>query len=111
MIFEQADAMDEDPQWHSPLFVIEEPENGLYRSLLPALWNHWAGVAPGAQFMMTTHRPYFIDLFDRDLDSVSLIEKEGSVTTAKTLLQFQDTIQQAREHFSLGEQYFKGLFK
>ncbi|MBI4579935.1 MAG: AAA family ATPase [Planctomycetes bacterium] len=99
------------PGWPPPFIMVEEPENSLYRGELRAIWEDLAAVAPQAQFIFTSHSPYFVDLFDRDLESVTKLKKEGGVTTAKPLTLFRDRIAAYRDDFSLGELYYKDLFE
>lgn len=49
-----------DPQ-PPPLICIEEPESFLHPSILPALTEEWRNASAGAQVMITTHSPQFID--------------------------------------------------
>lgn len=100
----------EEIRGHPPsVVVIEEPENGLFRGLLPDLWEKLRAVAPRSQFILTTHSPYFIDLFDRDLGSVVFLKRDKDLTTAHPLADHADAIHEALEHSSLGEQHFREL--
>lgn len=90
--------------------IIEEPENGLYCGLLRDVWEELETLAPKSQFIFTSHSPYVIDLFDRDLESVTSFRKEGRVTNAKPLSAFRDTIEHELGEFSLGELHYKEVF-
>ncbi len=111
-IFMQTERLEDIPGWPAALIVVEEPENSLYRGVLPGLWEQLSGAAPTAQFLFTTHSPYFLDLFDHDLSSVTRVRREGSITVATPLSEFQDRIQREREESdaSLGEQHFREVF-
>jgi len=102
----------EDPLsgWVPSVTMIEEPENSLYCGLLQSLWEDFSGLAPQSQFIFTSHSPYFIDLFDRDLSSVTSLRKDQMVTAGKPLTQYRSSIQQYRGDFSLGELHYKELF-
>ncbi|MBN1488920.1 MAG: AAA family ATPase [Phycisphaerae bacterium] len=110
-VFMQAERSSELGRWPPPLIVIEEPENGLFRGLLRTIWDRLSSVAVGSQFILTSHSPYFIDLFDRDLSSVTCLKKDGGVTVAKSLEDARDTIEQYRGDFSLGELHYKEAFE
>jgi predicted ATPase len=92
------------------LNLIEEPENSLYIGTIQTIWERLSSFAPRSQVVFTSHSPYFIDLFDRDLDSVTRLKKEGDVTTASSLRAYEPRIRQLREDFSLGELHFKDVF-
>ncbi|MCH8251013.1 MAG: AAA family ATPase [Planctomycetes bacterium] len=63
------------------LSVIEEPENGIYPGLLRTLFDMFEDRAPMAQFLMTSHSPYFVNLFDGSRDSVTLLRREEERST------------------------------
>lgn len=112
-IFAQAERLDDRPDWPSVLCIIEEPENRLYRGLLPSLWEKLASFAPRGQFLFTSHSPYFIDLFERDLSSVTRLKREGGITTARSLAEYRQRFEHEREvsDASLGEQHFREIFE
>jgi len=72
----------------SSFIGIEEPENGLYHKLLEDLaWEfrrHSEGPQAQAQFLITTHSPYFVDALPPN--QVWLMEKneEGHATVRRT---------------------------
>ena len=111
--FVQADRQEEDRGRPLGLTLLEEPENSLYRGLFHSLWEEFSALAPMSQFVFTSHSPYFIDLFDRDLENISRFKKDGGVTTAKSLAEYRDLIERHRDEYdlSLGEQHYKEVFE
>lgn len=65
------------------LFVIEEPENGFYPGMMRKLLDMWEE-APGAQFIFTSHSPYFINLFDSSRHSVTWLTRNRERTEIRT---------------------------
>jgi len=63
-----------------PLTVIEEPENGIYPGLLRHLVDLFEGRAAQAQFVFTSHAPYFINFFDATRNCVTLLRKKDDRT-------------------------------
>jgi predicted ATPase len=62
------------------LTLIEEPENGIAPFALRGLFDLFEERAAGAQFLFTSHSPYFIDLFDGERGAVTLLEKRNHHT-------------------------------
>lgn len=87
----------------APLCVIEEPENGIAPGVLRGLFNLFEERAPGAQFIFTSHSPYFIDLFDGDRDSVSLLRRAEDRTEVLSP-SLADTARDA-DRLTLSEEY------
>ncbi|MGQ9651616.1 MAG: AAA family ATPase [Phycisphaerae bacterium] len=109
-IIEQADASGDAVADPPPVMLIEEPETGLYVGALRELMEDFEISSARAQFIFTSHSPYFIDLFDRDLSSVTLFKRQGDLTSVMSLDRQKDKIEQLRGDFSLGELHFKELF-
>lgn len=65
------------------LFVIEEPENGLYPGLMRKLLD-MCGETPGAQFIFTSHSPYLINLFDSSRKAVTWLSRNRERTEIRT---------------------------
>jgi predicted ATPase len=66
------------PNWRTPcLGIIEEPENGIFPGQLRQLFDLFEEWAPSAQFIFTSHSPYFIDMFDDKRSSVTIFKKTG----------------------------------
>nr|VFJ85986.1 MAG: Predicted ATPase [Candidatus Kentron sp. LFY] len=69
-----------------PFLCIEEPENGLYHKLLETLareFREHTRREGGAQILVTTHQPYFVDALDPE--EVWVLEKgeDGFVTARR----------------------------
>lgn len=64
----------------SPLTVIEEPENGIYPGYLGYLSDLFEDRAGHAQFIFTSHSPYFINFFDAFRERVTLLRNEEDRT-------------------------------
>ena len=90
-----------------PLIYIEEPENGLFPGQIRALLELFEGTGGGAQFVFTSHSPYFINLFDGRRDAVTLLRKQKDRTETVRLPPPDDT---DSERPLLAEQYSMGLF-
>ncbi len=96
--------------WPAACVFIEEPENSLHRASFQELWGELLGLTPETQVIFTSHSPYFVDLFDRDLGSILYLKRQEGVTTAASLKDYQPEIEQYRGQFSLGELHYKELF-
>ena len=84
-IIEIADLLSQQEGAPPPLIVIEEPENGIYGGLLRKLLEEFDNCAPEAQFIFTSHSPYFIDLFDHEPSAVTLLRRERERTVVQRL--------------------------
>lgn len=93
----------------SPVYIIEEPENSLFVGELRSLLDDVDSLAPGAQFIFTTHSPYFIELFDNELDAVTLLKRQGWHTSNYQLSEQKQKIEEALNSMSLGEMYFREM--
>ena len=62
------------PGQPAPLILIEEPENGLYVGHLKPLLEKIDPSGQGGQFLFTSHNPYFIDLWDSNLEGIHLLK-------------------------------------
>lgn len=60
--------------------IIEEPENGIYPGMLRKVFELFEERAPNAQFLFTSHSPYFINLFDGKRESVTLLRRNKERT-------------------------------
>lgn len=56
------------------LAIIEEPENGIFPGQLRRIFDLFEEWAPASQFIFTSHSPYFIDMFDANRDSVTILK-------------------------------------
>ena len=90
-----------------PLYMIEEPENGVHVSFLKTLLE-MIDQSPGRpQLIFTSHAPYFIDLFDSRLDGVFVLRRDEAHTSIT-----QPDIEAAKARlgdFPLGEQHFREM--
>ena len=89
-----------------PLFMIEEPENGIYVGFLKTLLE-MTDQSQGPQIVFTSHAPYFIDLFDEYLDGIFVLNR-GEQHTSITQPDI-DEVKTHLEHFPLGEQHFREM--
>lgn len=89
-----------------PLFMIEEPENGIYVGFLKTLLE-MIDRSQGPQIVFTSHAPYFIDLFDVYLDGIFVLNR-GKQHTSITQPDI-DEVKKRLEHFPLGEQHFREM--
>ena len=91
----------------APLIMIEEPENGLYVGHLKPLIERIENDGTGGQFVFTTHSPYFIDLFDSNLEGVHVM-KPGVPSSILTKPE-PDRIRKLLEDMPLGELHFREM--
>lgn len=89
-----------------PLIMIEEPENGIYVGFLKTLleMTDWP---QGPQIIFTSHAPYFIDLFDKYLDGIFVLDRDEQHTSITQ--PDIDEVKTRLEHFPLGEQHFREM--
>ena len=93
----------------APLIILEEPENGLYVGHLKPLLQRIEPSGKLGQFIFTTHSPYFVDLFDKNLDGVHIL-KAGAPSSV--LSQPNPTkLKQLLDDMSLGEIHFHDMFE
>jgi len=108
-VFEYAAFAGKDSGILAPVLIIEEPENSLFVGELQTMMDEAEATASTAQIIFTTHSPYFIELFDADLDAVTLLGRDQWHTTNTTLADRREEIEDALKTMSLGEQYFRDL--
>jgi predicted ATPase len=90
-----------------PLILIEEPENGLYVGHLKSLL---AAIDPSGaegQFVFTSQSPYFIDLFENNLEGVHLLQpgRPSSVLIKPD----PERLRPLLEEMPLGELHFREM--
>ncbi len=90
----------------SPLVIIEEPENGIYPGQLRAFFDLLEERTGRAQFLFTSHSPYFINFFDAVRDSVTYLRRSGERTQVVPAPPPEDD----PERPLLAEQYSMELF-
>ncbi|MEK9135785.1 MAG: AAA family ATPase [Bacteroidota bacterium] len=65
-------------QSNPALTIIEEPENSLYVRHLKPLFELIDPSGTGGQYIFTSHSPYFIDLFENQLDNITVMQDRGT---------------------------------
>ena len=93
----------------SPLYVIEEPENGLHVGVLKTLFDMAAPPPAGPQLVFSSHAPYFIDLFDDHLGGIFLFDRDKGHTSVTRPNAAR--VKARLEEFPLGEQHFRDLLR
>ena len=91
----------------APLILIEEPENGLYVGHLKPLLEKIDRSGQFGQFVFTSHSPYFIDLWDSNLEGIHLLKpgKPSSVLVRPN----PDKIRQLLDQMPLGELHYREM--
>jgi len=69
----------------SPFVVIEEPENGIYPGQLRSFFDEFEDRTGVGQIVFTSHSPYFINFFDGDRNSVTLLRRNRERTEISTV--------------------------
>ena len=91
----------------APLVIIEEPENGIYVGHLKPLIKKIDPSGKAGQFIFTTHSPYFIDLFDNNIEGIRVI-KPGSPSSVLVKPDPQK-FEKLLDEMSLGEMHFREM--
>lgn len=101
---------DEGTTTHRPslLVTIEEPENGIFPGQLRPFFDRFEDRALTGQFLFTSHSPYFINFFDGNRDSVTILRKSNGRTTVTPA---PPADEQDPDRLLLAEQYSMGLFE
>ncbi len=96
-----------EPNEPCPVVIIEEPENGLYVGLLKALIEKIDRSGSCGQFIFTSHSPYFIDLFDDNIEGLHVLKpgRPSSVLVRPDAA----TIQRLLDQMSLGEMHYREM--
>jgi predicted ATPase len=91
----------------APLILIEEPENGLYVGHLKLLLERIDPSGRCGQFLFTSHSPYFIDLWDSNLEGLHLLKpgKPSSVLVRPA----PDTVRRLLDQMPLGEMHYREM--
>ncbi len=95
------------PQKNPPLTIIEEPENGLYVRYLKPLFELIDPSGAGGQYIFTSHAPYFIDLFENQVDNITLMQDKQTYSAL-----VKPDIAQVRKYLEgmpLGELHFREM--
>ena len=91
----------------APLILIEEPENGLYVGQLKPLLEKIDPSGQSGQFLFTSHSPYFIDLWDSNLEGIHLL-KPG-IPSSVLARPNPDKIRPLLDEMSLGEMHYREM--
>lgn len=91
----------------SPLTIIEEPENGLYVGYLKPLIEKIDVAGRNGQFVFTSHSPYFIDLFDDNLDGIHIV-KSGHPSSVLNKPD-PEKVKVLLDQMPLGEMHFREM--
>jgi len=91
----------------SPLVLIEEPENGIAPGQLRFLFNLFEEAGPAAQYIVTSHSPYFINFFDSHRESVTMLRRNNERTEVVAIPPPNET---DPDRILLAEQYSAELF-
>lgn len=91
----------------APLVIIEEPENGLYVGTLKPLMSKLDFRGGSGQCIFTSHSPYFIDLFDSNLEGVHLM-KPGTLSPS-VLKPDAGRLRKLLDDMPLGEMHYREL--
>lgn len=91
----------------APLNIIEEPENGLYVGHLKPLVEKIDSAGKAGQFIFTSHSPYFIDLFDTNLQGIHVV-KPGHPSSVISKPD-PEKIRQLLDEMPLGELHYREM--
>jgi predicted ATPase len=91
----------------APLVIFEEPENGLYVGTLKPLMEKLDFHQSSGQCIFTSHNPYFIDLFDANLEGVHML-KPG-VPSPSVVKPDPARLGKLLGEMSLGEMHYREL--
>ncbi len=95
----------------APLVMIEEPENGVFVGHLKPLFDRIDPSGKDGQYVVTSHAPYFIDLFDGCLDGVWVARNPKPHTHTTVERPDRSKMEKCLGEYSLGEMHFRGLLK
>jgi len=91
----------------APLVIVEEPEDGLYVGQLKPLFEKIDASGANGQFVFTSHSPYFIDLWEKNLQGVHLLKpgKPSSVLVQPDPVKLEALLNE----MPLGELHFREM--
>jgi len=89
------------------LTIIEEPENGIYVRRLRKLFDLIDPSGAGGQFIFTSHSPYFIDLFEANLENVTVMKRHETHSELANL--DRQKAEKYLEEMPLGELHFREM--
>ncbi len=90
-----------------PLVIIEEPENGLYVDQLKPLLHSIDCSGRSGQFIFTSHNPYFIDLFDSNIEGIHVLKrgKQSSILVQPD----RDKVLKLLKDMPVGEMHYREM--
>jgi len=91
----------------SPLLFIEEPENGVSPGQLRFLFDLFEEAGSVGQFILSSHSPYFINFFDSQRESVTVLRRNNERTE---VVPIPPPDESNRDRILLAEQYSAELF-
>lgn len=90
----------------APVIAIDEPETGLHPSMFPIIAEHSMEATRRAQVIFTTHSPQFLDAFNNEKITTTVVKWENGETILKTL--DDDSLKHWLNEYSLGTLFNSG---
>jgi predicted ATPase len=90
----------------APLIAIDEPETGLHPRMMSLVAEVAENVARKSQIIFSTHSPSFLDAFDNELPTTTIVTMEGSETVLKTIA--GEELKRWIDDYSLSKFVFSG---
>jgi predicted ATPase len=90
----------------APLIAIDEPETGLHPRMMSLVAEVAENAAHKSQIIFSTHSPSFLDAFDDEPPTTTIVTMEGSETVLKTIS--GDELKRWIDDYSLSKFVFSG---
>jgi predicted ATPase len=90
----------------APLIAIDEPETGLHPRMMSIVAEVAENAARKSQIIFSTHSPSFLDAFDDEPPTTTIVTMEGSETVLKTIA--GEELKRWIEDYSLSKFVFSG---
>lgn len=90
----------------APVIAIDEPETGLHPSMFPIIAEHSMEATRRAQVIFTTHSPQFLDAFNNEKITTTVVKWENGETILKTL--DDNSLKHWLNEYSLGTLFNSG---
>jgi predicted ATPase len=90
----------------APLIAIDEPETGLHPRMMSLVAEVAENAARKSQVIFSTHSPSFLDAFDDEPPTTTIVSMEGSETVLKTIA--GDELKKWIDDYSLSKFVFSG---